>query len=71
MNIRIDIEQVRKVVNPEAFFCYFGAVLIADSGNGQEVTMPLKPSPTKPRQKNFLKKMGSGCHTLTKKSMRS
>ena len=47
MNIRIDIEQVRKVVNPETFFCYFGAVLIADSGDGQETHYAIKTKTNK------------------------
>ena len=56
MNIRIDIEQVRKVVNPETFFCYFGAVLIADSGNGQETHYAIKTITNKTTPKEFFVK---------------
>ncbi|GEM_PF-1945767 len=56
MNIRIDIEQVRKVVNPETFFCYFGAVLIADSGAGQETHYAIKTITNKTTPKEFFVK---------------
>lgn len=56
MNIRIDIEQVRKVVNPETFFCYFGAVLIADSGDGQETHYAIKTITNKTTPKEFFVK---------------
>ena len=63
MNIRIDIEQVRKVVNPETFFCYFGAVLIADSGDGQETHYAIKTTP----KEFFVKKGGKWLPHANKK----